>query len=178
MKKLMVDSFSMAALIVLMVVITVPVQAERYYEHQYVAAPEYLYYIEDTGSYYLPGQEADTFFNLGKWYRSDGGEWFASDTLDGPWSGILEASLPRDLADLPADFKASRKLGKIPYRYVAGPEEQDTDYYYRYYARDYYEEYGHRGYRGHRHSYRIDEVLIIPGLGIGIWHDGHRKHRY
>jgi hypothetical protein len=167
-----------ACFVLLLVFSAVPVLADIYYESNDNAVPEYLYYIEGTGSYYLPGQEADTFFNLGKWYRSDGGEWFISDTADGPWSGILEASLPRDLAELPADFKTTRKLGMIPYEYVAGPDKQHTDYYYRYYARDYYEGYGYRGYRGHRHSYRIDEVLMVPGLGIGIWHDSHRKKRY
>ena len=153
-----------------------PTLAGMYYEDHEITVPENLYYIEGTGSYYLPGQGADTFFNIGKWYRYEGDEWFISDDLDGPWSGILPASLPRDLAELPADFRETRKLGMIPYRYVIGPQYQDEGYYYRYYSGDYYEEFEHRGYHERRRSYRTYRLYVEPY--DYDWYYTHRKYRY
>ena len=51
-------------------------------------SPEFLYYIEGTGAYFLPDSEVDIFFSLGNWYRRSGGSWSTSVSLSGPWGAI------------------------------------------------------------------------------------------
>lgn len=92
--------------------------------HHVQDTPLYLYHVEGTGFYYLPGEDGDLFFSLGKWYRRQGESWFVARRFDGPWSGILTQSLPAGLAEVPADPARSLSLGQIPYRYVVDPDEK------------------------------------------------------
>ena len=133
--------------LMLMFLTVAVVHAAGYEDYSSSDSPEYLYYIEGTGSYFLPGSDSDIFFNLGKWYRRSGGSWSISEDLGGPWSGITVDSVPQDLIELPEDFTTTRKLGMIPYQYVLGPDKPDDDHVYRYYRGRYDEDYRRRGYR-------------------------------
>ena len=139
--------------------------------------PEYVYYIEGTGSYYLPGTGVDIFFNLGKWYRRSGDSWSMSDDPGGPWSGITVGTVPKDLAELPADFRETRHLGMIPYRYVAGPDKRDDDYLYRYYRGRYYDDYEGRGYRRRWNPHGGFWFYVAPDFDDDHWGDSHRRRR-
>jgi len=134
------------------------------YEDSSSVTPEYLYYIEGTGSYLLPGEGYDTFFNRGSWYRWSEGTWSMSGDLDGPWSGITKDSLPKDLAGLPPDFRETRKLGMIPYKYAVGSDSGDDDHAYRYYRGRYYEDYERHGYRRRWHSRGRFWFFVAPDL--------------
>jgi hypothetical protein len=151
--------------------------ATGYGDYDDIGTPEYLYYIEGTGSYYLPEEGADIFFNLGRWYRRSGNSWSMSDNLDGPWSGTTAGSLPKDLADLPADFRETRKLGMIPYRYVVGVDEKADDYPYRYYRGRYYDDYERRGYRRRWHPHGKFWFFVAPDFHDDDWDDSHRRRR-
>lgn len=179
MQKAIKRSVLMAAIALLvMSVMEVPVQAAGYDDdHDKVAVPEYLYYIEGTGSYFLQGEDSDTFFNLGRWYRRSGESWSVSDDIDGPWSGITKNSLPRDLAELPADFQDTRNLGLIPYRYVVGPEKEDDDYPYRYYRGRYYDDYERHGYHRRWHPHGRFWFFVAPHFHDDDWDDSHRRRR-
>ena len=138
--------------------------------------PDYLYYIEGTGSYFLPASDGDIFFNRGTWYRQTEGSWYTSSSLDGPWSGIVRDSLPKDLTELPDDFRTTRKLGMIPSRYVLGEKDKTEYYWYRYYRGSYYDNYERRGYRRVWHPEGGFWFFVAPGLH-DYWDDGHRRRR-
>jgi len=114
------------------------------------AQPDYLYYIEGTGSYYLPGADGDVFYTLGKWYRHLGDSWSMGEGPEGPWSGIMPQSVPGPLAELPPDFKETRPMGMIPYRYVVAPDKSD-DEICAYYRGRYYRDYKRHGYQRRWH---------------------------
>ena len=178
MKKVLYRCMLLAA-VALLVLFTSggPVNAGGHDDYSEAGTPEYLYYIEGTGSYFLPGGDDDLFFNLGKWYRHSGESWSMSDELDGPWSGITVDSLPADLAALTADFRETRKLGMIPYRYVVGPERRDEDYSYLYYRGKYYDDYERHGYRRRWHAHGKFWFFVAPHFHDDDWDDSHRRRR-
>lgn len=154
-----------------------PVHATGYDNDDYIGSPEYLYYIEGTGSYFLPTEDGEIFFNLGRWYRHSGDSWSMSDHLGGPWSGVTTQSLPRDLAELPADFRETRQLGMIPYRYVVGREKWDDDRLHRYYRDRYYDDYERRGYHRRWHPYGKFWFFVAPDFDDDWDDDSHRRRR-
>ncbi|MDF1525258.1 MAG: hypothetical protein P1S59_03165 [bacterium] len=179
MDKLIIRSLIAAALAVLLISITGgSVYATGYDEHDQSGQPEYLYNIEGTGSYFLPGTDEDIFFNLGKWYRNSGGSWSMSGNFDGPWSGIMTKSVPAALADLPSDFRTTRRLGMIPYRYVIGPDKWDDNDVYRYYRGEYYRDYERHGYRRQWHPRGKFWFFVAPDFHDDDWgDDNHRRRR-
>ncbi len=138
-------------------------------------SPDYLYYIEGTGSYFLPSAEGDIFFNRGKWYRQAEGSWSMGDGMDGPWSGITKETLPMDLAELPPDFKTTRKLGMIPSRYVLGEKDRPDEYWYRYYRGRFYDNYGRHGYRRYWHPHGGFWFFVAPDFFDDGFDDGHHR---
>ena len=163
--------------LLLMPVIGGPAYATGSDDYSESGAPEYLYYIEGTGAYLLPDADGDIFFNLGKWYRLSGSSWSMSDNFDGPWNGIMAESVPQAMVDLPPDFKTTRHLGMIPYRYVAGSERRDDDHSYRYYEGRYYDDYERRGYRRMWHPRGGFWFFVAPDFHDDDWDDRHRRRR-
>ena len=148
MQKQSMRSILAAALALLvMSTITEPVYATGYDDNSRSGSPEYLYHIEGTGTYFLPGGEVDVFFNLGNWYRRSEGSWSVSAQFGGPWGGLRVESVPRSLIDLPPDFRSTRRMGMIPYGYVVGPDRRDNNHGDRYYRGEYYDDYERHGYR-------------------------------
>jgi hypothetical protein len=181
MQKQLIRSIVAAALaLLLMSVIGGPVYATGYGDYMESGSPEYLYYIEGTGAYLLPDADWDIFFSLGKWYRLSEGSWSMSDHFDGPWSGITAGSLPKDLAELPADFRETHKLGMIPYRYVVGKDHRDDRDGYWYYKGRYYDDYKRHGYRRRWHPHGKFWFFVAPDFHDDWdddWDDSHRRRR-
>jgi len=124
--------------------------------------PDYLYYIEGTGTYFLPVPGGEIFFHLGRWYKHTGDLWSTSDRLNGPWEGIPSGSLPEDLAGLPSDFRTSRHLGKIPSRYVLGDKRTCQNPWFHYYRGRFDKTYKHFGY-GKRWRYgKRSWIFVTP----------------
>ena len=144
-------------------------------DDRYDDTPEYLYYIEGTGAYFLPHPEGDTFFHLGRWYRRNGGSWSTSRSLRGSWSGLLSQDVPRDLADLPDDFRATRPMGRIPYRYVADPGKVGDHHGGRYYPGHYLGDYDRRGYGRRWHPVGGFWFFVAPEFHDEWDDDGHRR---
>ena len=140
-------------------------------------SPEYLYYIDGTGAYLLPDADEDIFFSLGSWYKRSGGSWSMSVNFDGPWSGIMVESVPQAIVDLPPDFRESRRMGMIPYKYVAGSGSRDEDYGYRYYRGRYYDDYERHGYRRRWHPHGKFWFFVAPDFHDDDWDDSHRRRR-
>jgi hypothetical protein len=136
--------------------------------------PEYLYYIEATGSYYLPGTDGDVFYNLGKWYRHREDSWSMSDDPQGPWTGVMAESVPQALADLPPDFRETRPMGMIPYRYVVGPDRPDDDICI-YYRGRYYRDYERHGYQRRWHPRGGFWYYVAPEFCGDGWDDRRRR---
>lgn len=115
MQKRLFRSILMAAVALMFLsVVGSQVYAAQYDDYGASDAPEYLYHIEGTDSYFLPDTDGDIFFNLGKWYRISEGSWSMSKNFGGPWNGILTDSVPRALADLPPDFRTTSRYGHDP----------------------------------------------------------------
>ncbi len=179
-KHLTRSMLAMVFALLLMVVMAGPAFATGYDDYRESGSPEYLYYIEGTGSYFLPGEDSEIFFHLGRWYSRSGDEWSMSDDLDGPWSGITAGSLPKDLAELPADFRENRKLGMIPYRYVVGKDHRDDRGGHWYYKGRYYDDYKRHGYRRRWHPHGKFWFFVAPDFHDDWdddWDDSHRRRR-
>lgn len=177
MHRQIVRSFIMATFVMLILSYPGgPAYATGYYDHS-SGSPEYLYSIEGTGSYFLPGPDGDVFYNLGKWYRHRGDSWSMSDDPEGPWSGIMVESVPRALADLPPDFRTSRPMGMIPYRYVVGTDRPDDHDVYIYYNGRYYEDYERHGYLRRWHPQGKFWYFVAPDFYDGPWDDRHRHRK-
>jgi len=135
-------------------------------------SPEFLYYIEGTGAYFLPDPEVDIFFSLGNWYRRSGSSWSTSVSLSGPWGEISVSSAPSVLVNLPVDFRTTSHLGQVPYRYVAGSRSGHENNGSRYYRGDYYNDHDRRGYKRRRHSSGGFWFFIAPDFR----HDDRDDH--
>jgi hypothetical protein len=140
-------------------------------------SPDFLYYMEGTGAYFLPDSDADIFFNLGRWYRRSGSSWSVSVALGGPWGSISVSSVPRVLVDLPPDFRSTHHLGRVPYGHVVGPGGRDDDYGRRYYSGPYYDDHDRRGYQRRWHSGGQFWFFVAPGFDDDHWDDSHRGRR-
>jgi len=170
MKKLILNSGAVAVFVLLfLAAFSGPAIASDYYRS---GSPEYLYYMEGTGAYFLPDSEADIFFSLGKWYRRTGSSWSASVAFSGPWGAISVSSAPSVLVNLPVDFRTTSHLGQVPYRYVAGSRSGHEDYGSRYYRGDYYNDHDRRGYKRRRHSSGGFWFFIAPDFR----HDDRDDH--
>lgn len=172
-KRLLAGALASAAVFAMLV--TGTAQATHLYNYYEVEEPDYLYYIEGTGAYLLPDPDGDIFYHLGRWYRQKDGSWTMSRSLDGPWEGILAQSLPEPLAELGPDYRKTRRLGMIPYRYVAGPERKDDDLGYRYYRGKYYDDYERLGYRRRWHPHGGFWFFVAPDMDDHDWEDRHRN---
>ena len=159
---------------VVLFLMVVPAGSAQAGHHYGDDIPEHLYYIEGTGSYFLPQDDGDIFFNLGRWYRHSGDSWFTSDDLDGPWTGIIETSLPKDLADLPPDFRTTRHLGLIPSRHVVGEKEKCDGPIYLYYRERCRDDYMRHGYGRHWFPHGGFWYFMAPCLDEEGWEDIHR----
>ena len=176
-KQIMRSILAAALALLVMSAITEPVYATGYGDNSRNGSPEYLYHIEGTGTYFLPGADVDVFFSLGKWYRHSGVSWSMSVHFDGPWDGIMVESVPRVLVDLPLDFRTTSRLGMIPYRYVVSTDSRDDDHGYRYYSGRYYDDYERRGYRRMWHPRGGFWFFVAPNFDDDDWDDGHRRRR-
>ena len=174
-KQIMRSILAAALALLVMSAITEPVYATGYDDNSRRGSPEYLYHIEGTGAYFLPGADVDVFFSLGKWYRHSGVSWSMGVHFEGPWDGIMVESVPRSLVDLPADFRTTRRMGMIPYRYVAGPDRRDDNYGDRYYSGKYYDEYERHGYRRRWNSRGGFWFFVAPDFHDDDRDDRHRR---
>jgi hypothetical protein len=178
MQKRLIRSILTAAIALMFIfVIGGQVYATQYDDYGDSGSPEYLYYIEGTGAYFLPDADGDIFFNLGKWYKRSGGSWSMSVRLGGPWNGIMAESVSPALVDLPPDFRTTHHLGMIPYRYVVSTDSRDDDHGYRYYSGRYYDDYERRGYRRMWHPRGGFWFFVAPNFDDDDWDDGHRRRR-
>ena len=176
-KQIMRSILAAALAMLFMSAITEPVYATGYDDNSRSGSPEYLYHIEGTGAYFLPGGEVDIFFNLGNWYKRSGDSWSMSDNFDGPWNGIMAESVAPALVDLPSDFRTTRRMGMIPYKYVAGSDSRDEDHGYRYYRGEYYDDYERHGYRRRWNSRGGFWFFVAPDFHDDDRDDGHRRRR-
>jgi hypothetical protein len=171
--KRIVNYFMMITVVLLLLsTIGGPVYASDY---RGPGSPEFLYYIEGTGAYFLPDQEADVFFSLGRWYRRSGTSWSVSAALAGPWGAISVGSVPSVLIGLPPDFRTTLRLGRVPYRYVVGSRSGHDDYGPRYYHGRYYDDHDRRGYRRRWHPSGYFWFFVAPDLDHDDWFDNHRR---
>jgi hypothetical protein len=147
----------------------------------YSRSPEYLYYMEGTGAYFLPDPEVDIFFSLGRWYRRSGSSWSVSTTFSGPWGAVSLGGVPTVLVNLPVDFRLTHTFGLVPSRHVLkGRSSYD-------YGPRYYDDHDSRRYRRGRHQTGSFWFFIAPDLDHhwddDDWDDdrrdddGHRRRR-
>ena len=160
----------------LLLLATMIVPANASHSSGYLS-PEFLYYIEGTGAYFLPDPDVDIFFSLGNWYRRSDSSWSASVALSGPWGAISVSSVPSVLVGLPHEFRATHHLGRVPYRYIMDSARGHEDYGSRHYRGDYYNDHDRKGYQRHRHSSGSFWVFIAPDLDHHDRDDGHRRRR-
>ena len=173
MKKQTFYNAVIASLVLLLIsVMGSPANASNY---GHSGSPEFLYYMEGTGAYFLPDSDADIFFSLGKWYRRSGSSWSASVALSGPWGALSVSSVPTILVNLPAGFRATYHLGQVPYRYVVDSRKGHDNYGSRYYSGEYYNDYGSRGYQRHRHSTGGFWFFIAPDFHHDDRNDRHDR---
>lgn len=142
-------------------------------DYGHSGSPEFLYYMEGTGAYFLPDSEVDIFFSLGNWYRRSSNSWSTSVSLSGPWGAISVSNAPSVLVNLPLDFRATLNHGRVPYRYVVDQRSGQDDYGPRYYSGRYYDDHDRRGYQRRRHSSGGFWFFIAPGLHFDD-RDDHR----
>lgn len=140
------------------------------------AMPEFIYYIQDTDAYYLPDPEVDIFFSLGRWYRRSGSSWSVGVSYRGPWGSIAVSSVPSVLVGLPPDFRATRRFGRVPYRYLQGHRESHDDYGRSYYGGR-YDDHDRRRYERHWHREGGFWFLVAPDFDHGDGDDSRRRRR-
>ena len=178
-KQILYVAGTTALILVFLFASSSPAVASDYYRS---SSPEFLYYMEGTGAYFLPDSEADVFFSMGKWYRRSGGSWSASVSLSGPWGAISISNAPSVLVNLPVDFRTTINFGQVPYSYVVDSERGHDDYGPRHYSGKYYDEHDRRDYRRQRHSSGTFWFFIAPEFGhydrYDDWDDdSHRRGR-
>ena len=148
-------------------------------------SPDFLYYMEGTGAYFLPDADADVFFSRGRWYRRSGSSWSSSISLSGPWGAISISDAPSALVELPIDFRTTISFGRVPYRHVVGSSSSWDDYGPRYYSGRFHDDHESRGFRRQRHPTGGFWFFIAPELHFedrnrhdDDWDDdGHRRRR-
>ncbi|UCF87997.1 MAG: hypothetical protein JSV70_06105 [bacterium] len=139
--------------------------------------PEFIYYIQDTDAYYLPDPEVDIFFSLGRWYRRSGGSWSVGVSFRGPWGSIALSSVPSVLVGLPPDFRATRRFGRVPYRYLQGHRESHDDYGRSYYGGRYDDDHDRSRYKRHWHPEGGFWFFVAPDFDHDDGDDSHRRRR-
>lgn len=81
-----------------------------------IPAPPPVLPIPGSYVYYAPDVTVDIFFFHGYWYRPHEGRWYKSHHYNGPWKFTSPARLPRQLHDIPRDFRSGPPDRKhIPY---------------------------------------------------------------
>jgi hypothetical protein len=141
------------------------------------ATPEYVFYIEGTGTYILSDPEVDIFFNLGRWYRRSGGSWSVSLGFNGPWGSIAVNSVPSVLVGLPVDFRATHQFSRVPYKYIRGSGKIHDDNG-RYYYSDRYDDDHHRSrYERHWHPEGGFWFFFAPDRDHEDRDDSYRRRR-
>ena len=121
----------------------------------------HVYYIRDRTNY-------DMYRFGSKWYIADQGNWFESDSWQGPFVAVSFSSVPHDIATVPADYRSSWVLtsdyeygndAEAPHHYADRTFHHkpkmsripDTDVYFSREASDY------DLYRYHDHYYLVDD---------------------
>lgn len=82
--------------------------------------PRIMYRLPSFGVYYIPKVRDDIFYFEGRWYTRARGAWYVGEGFNGPWTGLRNRKVPKQLQNLPTDFKARKdELGTkvVPYGY-------------------------------------------------------------